>query len=350
MADVTAPNGPREPRAKRVTIVDVAQHAGVSTAAASKVLRNAYGVSDAMRERVTRAMEELEYRPHRPARGMRVRTYSVGMVVSDLDNPFVSLLAEGAKRALSERGYELLVAPGGYDPRGQLEAMDALVDHQMDGLLLVAPMTAARELDRVARSTPVSVIGLHGTSDSWDSVSSDDALAAGLVVDHLVGLGHRRVAFVANTTSVDDSTRPESARLSGFLSAMEAHGLRDEAIVLRFPWSLAGGVEAATAVLDLERSPTAVHAGADIVAFGMLTEWSQRGVRVPRDFSLAGHDNSRTASIGPVSLTTVDQAGLEMGARAASLLLDRIAGNREAIHEVLQPALVVRRTTSAPRD
>jgi len=349
MSNVSASNGSREPRAKRVTIVDVARHAGVSTAAASKVLRNAYGVSDAMRERVTRAMKELEYRPHRPARGMRGSTYSIGMVVSDLDNPFVNLLADGAKKALSEHGYELLIAPGGYDARGQLEAMDALIDHQMDGLLLVAPMTTASELDRVARSIPVSVIGLHGTSDAWDSVASDDALAARLVVDHLAGLGHRRIGFVANPTSPDDATRPENVRLRGFLDAMQDHGLHDEAVVLPFPWSMDGGVAAARAVAEMTRPPTAIHAGADVVAFGILSAWWQLGLRVPEDFSLAGHDNSRTSGIGPISLTTVDQAGLEMGARAASLLLARIAASGVAVHDILQPSLVERSTTGEPR-
>jgi LacI family transcriptional regulator len=346
---VSTPPGTREPRAKRVTIVDVARHAGVSTAAASKVLRNAYGVSDGMRDRVTRSMEELGYRPHRPARGMRGRTFTVGMVVSDIENPFVNLLADGVKSVLSQQGYELLIAPGGYESRGQIEAMDALIDHQMDGLLLVAPNAGIDDLVRVARSVPLAVVGLHDKNDAWDTVASDDAHGARLVVDHLVALGHRRICFIANSTVLDDERRPEFVRAAGFIRAMGGHGLAADATILRSPWSMDGGVAAAHAVAEMSVQPTAVHAGADIVAFGILSAWWQKGLRVPQDFSLAGHDNSRTSAIGPISLTTVDQSGLEMGARAAALLLERIAGRPHAVHEVLRPFMVERTSTSEPR-
>lgn len=333
-------------RARRVTIVDVAQHAGVSTAAVSKVLRSAYGVSDSMRERVHQSMAALGYRPHRPARGMRGRTYTVGMLVSDIENPFFNLLCDGATSVLSARGYELLIAPGGFAASEQVAVIDALIDHQMDGLILVAPVISSADLERVARSVPVVVVGQHGGSEFLDTVAGDDRRGASIVVDHLVGLGHERIAFVTNRQEHADPLRPESVRLDGFLEAMRRHGLSDQAAVVDGSWSMDGGRDAARVVEGFLPRPTAVHAGADVVAFGLLSAWWDEGLHVPEDFSLVGYDNSRTSSIGPISLTTVDQSGREMGARAGELLLTRFAGRTEAVHELLEPRLVVRATTA----
>ncbi|MGH8954563.1 MAG: LacI family DNA-binding transcriptional regulator [Microbacterium sp.] len=340
---------PRASRPKRATIVDVALHAGVSTASASKVLRNAYGVSDAMKKKVQASMDALGYRPHRPARGMRGRTYTVGMMVSDIDNPFFSLISDGASSVLRPRDYELLVSPAGYDAVSQNQAIEALIDHQMDGLILVAPLVTQADLERVAAEIPVVVVGNHSEALSLDSVSGDDARGAGLIVDHLVELGHRRIGFVANHQVSPESNRPESVRLAGFLDAMERHGLERDAVVIDAQWSLDGGRDAVRLIDALDEPPTAVFAGADITALGIMSElWGQQR-SVPGAYSLAGYDNSRIASVGPIGLTTIDQSGDEMGRTAGRLLLERIEGRNEATHLLLDPALVAR-TTTAPRN
>lgn len=337
-----------EKRAGRITIVDVARHAGVSTASVSKVLRDAYGVSDAMKERVSASMDELKFRPHRPARGMRGRTYTIGMLVADIENPFFSLLCTGLSRHLGANDYEVLVAPGGYTTSSQRTMINAMIDHQMDGLVLVSPRAADAEIEAFATEVPVVQIGRHSESALLDSVSGDDALGAQLVVDHFVRLGHRRIAFVMNAVEGDDPGLPEQRRLRGFRNAMASHGLADEAVVVTHEWSLEGGRRAARELTSMEQIPTAVHAGADVAAFGILNGLWDRGLRAPEVFSLAGYDNSTTSGIGPISLTTVDQAGLQMGALAAELLLDRISGRTESRHEILEPSLVIRSTTAAP--
>ncbi|MEV7608540.1 LacI family DNA-binding transcriptional regulator [Microbacterium sp. NPDC089320] len=345
---MTDTDGGRPARTKRATIVDVARHAGVSTASASKVLRNAYGVSDAMKERVQASMEALEYRPHRPARGMRGRTYTVGMMVSDIDNPYFSLIADGLASVLRPSDYELLVSPGGYDAASQNQAIEALIDHQMDGLILVAPLVSPADLERVSGEIPVVVVGSHTASPSVDSVSGDDQLGSRLVVDHLVALGHRRIGFVANHQVAAESHRPESVRLAGFLEAMAQHDLSDEAVVIDTQWSLEGGRDAVRLIDALDNPPSAVFAGADITALGMMSELWEGSRSAPDAYSLAGYDNSRIASIGPIGLTTVDQSGHEVGASAGRLLLERIGGRGEASHLLLRPELVVRTTTAPP--
>lgn len=333
---------------RRITIVDVARHAGVSTASASKVLRNAYGASESMRARVQASIDELGYRPYGPARGMRGRTFTIGVVLSDLDNPFFSLIIEGLSRAVRSRSYELFVSPCGYKGSPQQLGIEALIDHQVDGLVLVAPLVTAAQLEVIAARIPLLVVGNHSCSQAFDSVAADDERGAQLAVDHLVMLKHRRIAYVMHPGGRDDETRPESHRLTGFKRAMLRHGLGGSSMVLHAPWNLEGGRETARQIDGLVSPPTAVFAGADIVALGMINELWDRGLSVPETYSLVGYDNSRSASLGPVSLTSVDQSGVEMGERAGQLLIERIEGRFRACHDMFAPRLVERNSTAAP--
>lgn len=335
-------------RRRRITIVDVAKHAGVSTASASKVLRNAYGASESMRSRVQEAMKELGYRPYGPARGMRGRTYTIGVVVSDIENPFLSLITDGISSVIRPLSYELFVSPGGFEALPQKAVVEAMIDHQMDGLVMVAPLMTAAELENIAMNIPLVVVGHHSRSHAFDTVAADDKLGAQLVVDHFVELGHRRIAFVMHADGRGDASRPECHRLQGFERAMSRHGLDREAIVIDSRWNLDGGKEAARQIAALNAPPTAVHAGADIVALGMMSELWEGGQSVPQAYSLVGYDNSRTSSLGPIRLTTVDQAGMEMGKRVGHLIVERIEGRTGARHDVLEPHLVIRGTTARP--
>ncbi|HWH97123.1 MAG TPA: LacI family DNA-binding transcriptional regulator [Pseudolysinimonas sp.] len=336
-------------RDRRITIVDVAEHAGVSAASVSKVLRKAYGTSDAMRVRVQASMDILGYRPHRLAQGMRGRTLTVGMMVSDLENPFFGLLANGLREVLADAGYQLLLAPAGTDRGAQHSTIDALIDHRMDALVLVAPRSSEHDLERIAEQVPVVVVGRHSASARLDSVSADDFAGAGLVVEHLVGLGHRSIAMIANRQTSDDESLPETIRLSGFRAAVEAHDLLDRSVVLDGRWSVDGGHAVTERLLHHPAGPTSVFAGADVVAFGILSELRERDVRVPDTLSVVGYDNSPTSALGPMSLTTVDQSGFAMGSIAGRLLLERIEGRATARHELIIPTLVPRATTGPPR-
>ncbi|MBP1076385.1 LacI family transcriptional regulator [Microbacterium terrae] len=320
----------------------------MSTASASKVLRNAYGVSDSMRERVQRSMDELGYRPHKLARGMRGSTYTIGMMVSDIDNPFFSVIADGLRGVVHPQSYEVLISTAGYDAASQNQAIEALVDHQMDGLILVAPLVSNDDLERVARELPVVVVGRHTSAAGLDSVSGDDRVGAALAVEHLVEIGHRRIAFVANHQTDPESDRPESYRLEGFLDAMGRHGLAAAATIIDSTWTLEGGREAVHRIDAQDEPPTAVFAGADITALGILSELWDNHRQVPAAFSLVGYDNSRISAIGPIALTTVDQSGDIMGREAGRLLLERIAGRVESEHLLLEPRLVARSTTAPP--
>jgi LacI family transcriptional regulator len=334
---------------KRPTIVDVAAHAGVSTAAASKVLRGAYGVSPEMKAKVQASMKALGYRPLASARGMRGRTYTVAVVVADLHNEFSSLLVEGIRRECERQKYRLLVAPAGSGKDAQDRMVEDLIDRAMDGIVLISPLGTDAELEELAKKIPVVVLGRHGASPEFDSVAADDFAGANLVVDHLVSLGHRQIAYVNHTTTgTNDARLPEEVRVRGYVDAMIRHGLGDAIDIIQSQWSQEGGEESGRLILSRKERPTAVFAGCDVAAFGVLTALWNAGIRVPDEISVAGFDNIFTTSLAPISMTTVDQSGLNMGSTAGRLLLERVGGRAEAVNSSVLPVLVPRGTSAAP--
>jgi LacI family transcriptional regulator len=340
------------PPQRRITIVDVARHANVSTTAVSKVLRNAYGASPAMREKVRQAIEELGYRPSAAARGLRGQTYTIGVMLPDLRNPFFPDVVDGLNDALKRTDYQVLVGTGGCDDEeAEARIVDALIDRSMDGIVLVAPLASTTRLEQVAKLVPTVVIGRHGHSADYDTVADDDLAGAALVVNHLAGLGHRRIAHIDHHET--DPTRlaemPNAVRAEGYRRAMRANGLEPDINIVATSYTQQGGYLGAQQLLAQPERPTAIFAGADIAAMGVLEAVADAGLSVPDDLSVAGYDNTTLAAYGPVALTTVDQAGHHIGANAARLLLNRIADRgRPAAQVTLSPKLVVRRTTAPP--
>jgi LacI family transcriptional regulator len=335
---------------RRVTIVDVARHANVSTTAVSKVLRNAYGASPAMRAKVRQAIDELGYRPHAGARGLRGRTYTIGLFLPDLRNPFFPEILDGVNDTLRGTDYHVLMGASCDDEQSETEVVDAMVDRGMDGMVLIAPTSSRRRLEKLATTVPTVVVGRHGHSRRYDTVTDDDIAGARLVVDHLADLGHRQIALIDHHES--DPTRqaemPNAVRAEGYRQAMRARGL--EIDVVSTSYTQEGGYLGTRQLLARERPPSAIFAGADIVAMGVLEALAEAGLSAPDDMSVAGYDNTTFAALGPISLTSVDQAGRQIGANAARLLLERLADRDKPTAQVkLSPTLVPRRTTAPPR-
>ncbi|MDQ1034004.1 LacI family transcriptional regulator [Streptomyces sp. V3I8] len=338
-------------RKKRVTITDVARHAGVSTAAVSKVMRNAYGVSAAMREKVRAAMAELDYRPHAAARGMRGRTYTIGILLDNIRNTFFADILDGIRDELRDSEYTVLIGDAGFGAEAQGKTVQAMVDRQMDGLILIAPSTRRSEVLSTAQSTPTVVIGHHDTSELHDSVVDADGAGAALVVDHLVSLGHRNIALVSSpgTRSSKWARTPEIVLSNGYAEAMGRNELAEHTRICRTAYSDEGGYKAGMSLLTADDRPTAIMTGADVAALGVWRAAHELGLRVPQDVSLVGYNNTAIADLATVQLTSVDQAGHDMGATAARLLIERVEGHRaHAVQTTMTPRLVVRDSTSAP--
>ncbi|MFF9780277.1 LacI family DNA-binding transcriptional regulator [Streptomyces sp. NPDC013978] len=341
---------------KRVTIGDVARSAGVSTSAVSKVLNNSYGVSPAMRERVRTAMAELDYRPHAAARGMRGRTYTIGVLLASIRNAFYADLLDGVNAVLRDTEYALFLGSSGSSEKSEKEEqtrlIHAMVDRRMDGLILIAPAVRRAEVVRIAAEVPTVVIGHHDPSPAYDCVVNQDGTGVDLVIDHLVGLGHRDIAHLSHPTvrGTQWEQRPEHHVRAAYQAAMVRHGLADLARIVHSGYSDEGGYRGARELLTSARPPTAIFAGADVAATGVYRAAAELGLRIPEDLSLAGYNNTSVAALAPVSLTSVDQAGALMGETAARLLLERVDGRRDrAVVTASTPHLVARGSTGAAR-
>jgi len=336
------------PDARRPTIIDVAREAGVSTSAVSKVLRNAYGVSPEMLVNVASTIERLGYRPHAAARAMRGRSFTIGVMLVALSSPFQPEIVTGISDELEQSPFqEILVAPGRSSVRQQ-RAVEALVDRKVDGLILIAPSMTKSWLEALAASVPTVVVARHGGATNYDTVVDDDFEGARLVVDHLVALGHKQIAHIAHP--LEGLKRPfvlsHTARCDGYVKTMRKYGLEPDVIMTTHTEE--GGYEAAMQAFDRPGPPSAIFAGNDISALGVLRAAEEKHVRVPEDLTVTGYDNIYPSTIGRVSLTTVDQAGHLTGSKSAKLLLERIEGRIEPVHSVITPRLVARSTSAAP--
>ncbi|RAX20688.1 LacI family transcriptional regulator [Actinomyces sp. Z5] len=341
------PSGQSKPR-KRATIKDVAAEAGVSVAAVSKVLRNAYGVSDQMRQRVEAAIEKLDYRPRTGARTMRGSSQTIGLVLTDFASPFQFEVAEAIASRLNETQYQDILTIAGTSPDGYRRRIDSLVDLQVDGIILISPRLDMASLNRLAKTMPLTTVALHGEPELFDTVVTDEHHGAQLMVDHLVSLGHE---WIAHTTMPLSSVEngyllSQTMRRRGFVRAMENHGLTPD--VIETYYSEAGGRDAAERALTRRHRPTAIFAGTDAVAFGVLDYIEEQGLTVPGDMSVSGYDNVHTTALRRVSLTTIDQSGEQTGKAAIDLLLERINGRAEPTRRIIEPTLVTRSTTAPP--
>ncbi|MFJ3670327.1 LacI family DNA-binding transcriptional regulator [Streptomyces sp. NPDC090106] len=333
-------------RRRSVTIQDVADTAGVSRAAVSKVIRDAAGVSPAMRARVNAAIEELNYRPSVAARSLRGASYTLGLEVPHLGNRFLTQIVSGAVQALKGTRYQLVIAPA--DGREGYGAIEALADRQVDGIVVVSPRVDAAWLERLARNVPVVMLGRHDRSAHYDTVVGDDEAGTRQVMEYLLGLGHRRIVHLTEDEAVTapGTGSPHALRLRAFEETVRAAGLSGQARVLRTGQTEASARATVRELLAEHPWPTAVFASHDQLALGALAALVDHDAASA--VSLVGYDNTDLAAHPAISLTSVDQSGPDMGRLAVEMLLERIGGRGRPQHHIVTPSLVVRGSSGPP--
>jgi DNA-binding LacI/PurR family transcriptional regulator len=324
---------------------DVAREAGVSRARGSLVMRKRPNVSDERRRRVLAAAATLGYRPNAMARSLASRrTKTVGVILDDLRNPFFAEIAGGVEELASRLGYQLLLAAGGRQARRERAALAALLEHRVSGIILVSPRMAAGQIVAAAAEAPLVLVGRTIRGLDADSVLINESHGTELVLDHLVGLGHERIAHVDGGSGAGGPQRR-----SAYLRGMRERRLGRHALVIAGDFTEEAGFNAANELLAVGELPTAVFAANDLVAAGLLGGFDRASVDVPRDVSIVGYDNISIAHLAHVSLTTVHQPRTDMGRLALELLLDRIDNRRPSEVRLIEPSLVVRSTTAPPR-
>ncbi|MCR6482562.1 LacI family transcriptional regulator [Amycolatopsis sp. OK19-0408] len=329
----------------RVTIRDVAARAGVSVATVSKVINERYGVSAATLAKVRAVIEELGYEASLVAQSLRNhRTNVIGILVADLE-PFSTELLKGAADAIRGSGFELVVYSAGGrtgDPAGwEKRYLSRLSGTLVDGAVLVTP---AVSLEAVP-GTPVVAVDPHTGPSHLPTIDSDNLRGAQLATEHLLELGHRRIAFLAGRPDLESA----SLRKAGYLRALEAAGVpADEHLIRVGAYDPEVSAASAHDLLTGPDRPTAVFAANDISAIATVGAARELGLSVPEDLSVVGFDNVPESALCSPPLTTVDQPIREMGHRAISMLIALINGDAvERTHITLDTGLVVRHSTRA---
>jgi LacI family transcriptional regulator len=331
------------PRTSPVTITDVARAAGVSIKTVSRVINAAGYVRDATRHRVARAIQRLGYRPNALARGLVTgRSRSIGLVIADVVNPFFPPLVRAVEDVAAARGYTVILADTDEDAARERGALSVLLEKQVDGLILCASRVRAGLLRRIADSgVPLAMINRALSHPRAIGVVADGVVGGRLATEHLLRLGHTRIAYLAGPRASASNRN----RFRGYRDALAARGIPFQpSLVAGGVPSLAGGMEAMASLLAAAPGPTAVFAFDDLMALGALAELRRRRIRVPEDMALVGYDNIDLAGFIDPALTTVDQPKAQMGQLAATLLLDLIETGSvpRPRTRVLMPRLIVR--------
>ncbi|MEO7223972.1 MAG: LacI family DNA-binding transcriptional regulator [Devosia sp.] len=334
---------------QRVTIRTVAEDAGVSVSAVSKVLRDAYGVSEGLRGKVRASIERLGYRPHAAARGMRGQTYTLGLILPDLHNPFFADILAGINTALERTQYQLLIGVCESDPGTETALIEAMVDRQMDGLILIGSRIGDQPLAEVASRIPTVVIAIHPTADTnYDTVNNDDGLGATLVVQHLVAAGYRQIVFLSQQISVNETAMVTMQRESGYRATMRQAGLSKNIQVIYAGQTRRESQNAARHLLEQRNRPDAIFCWTDFIALEVLSVARDLGLSVPGDLAVVGYDNTSYCDLAQNALTSIDQSGQVLGLQAARLLIERIKGRDKSEHYMVTPRLVARTSSAGP--
>jgi len=333
---------PQPGRDRRPTLADVAARAGVSTALVSTVMRDVPGASAATRQRILQAAEEIGYRPDARARLLRSNRSRLIGVTFGVQHAFHGDLVSGLYEAADAEGYE--IALSAVTPRrDERRAVGSLLQDRCEAMILLGPDSPAGYLAELAGRCPVVVVARAVSGRGVDVVRTADDEGLQQAVDHLVALGHRRIAHI------DGGRAPGAAqRRRGYRQAMHRHGLDADILIVPGGLGEEDGAEAARQLLATVPSPTAVAVFNDRSATGLLDVFRNAGLSVPQDISVVGFDDSWLARLSHVDLTTVAQDAGRMATLAVARAIDRLDGTPTGGREiVIPPRLIVRGTTAA---
>jgi LacI family transcriptional regulator len=327
-----------------VTLGMVAQEAGVSPATVSRILNGTATVSPAKQAAVDAAIKKFGFRPNPVARGLAGgRTLSVGVLTQTLDSPFYGEALRGIEDKLERAGYIPVFVSGHWQEREERKALEALLSRRVDGVIVLAGRLSNAALKSYAKTLPLVVVGRDLKGPRLFSLCFDNQAGAELATRHLIDQGHRRIAFIGGDPAHQDAQE----RQAGYVAALASAGLApDPALMLTGDYTEMGGLDAVNRLLQSQQAFSALFAANDQTAIGASLGLYRHGLRVPDDVSLVGFDDLSLARFSIPPLTTVRQSVYEMGAQAASAMLDLLAGT-PPVADLPQPQLVPRESTRA---
>ena len=329
------------------TIKDVALHASVSVATVSAVINKNKYVSPELAQRVRESITALSYERNSFARGLKTRvSYSIGLIVPDITNPFFTNIARGVEDVASAHNYSLILGNSDEDPEKEKKYLQLLESKQADGLIIAVTARSHEYL----QALPIQHLALVSIDRSLfdlgiDTVMVDNRAGARTAIEHLIALGHRRIGLVTGIRGI----APTEERILGYTEALEKHGIAvDPALVTVAYARVEGGEHGAMQLLALEDRPTALFMMDGTMAIGALQTIAKLGLRCPEDIALACFDDFTWAAVMRPHLTVIDQPTYEIGQQSAHLLFERLQNQKKAPRQIrLQTRLIVRESCGA---
>ena len=331
------------------TLRDVARAAGVSHMTVSRVFSGSAAVRPRTRARVEQIAQELGYTPNGLARELVSRSSRVvGLLASDVTNPYIGELVQAIHRVADAESFVVTTCVTDYEVDRELRSLDVLMQRRVAGLIVTPPNRPVSD-DRICalaeRGLPVVAAGRQLEHPRVSCIISDTREATYRATNHLIDLGHRRIAYITGSPRVGLGR----GKLDGYRSALADHGIAaDPGLVVESSQSVRDGYLAMQVLLSRGPRPTAVLGVTDAVAIGAMGAIQSTGLRIPDDLSIIGFDDIPYAASVHPALTTVHQPIEELGRLAARMLFGMIRGQAEPSRAVLRCALVVRATTGPP--
>jgi LacI family transcriptional regulator len=333
----------------KLTQRELAAHLGLSYATVSRVFNGDGRVTEPTRRRVLQEAERLGFRGHALARALRLKkSFALGMVGANTHQGYWSNVVAAMERRARELGYYVIICHRERD-EGSAEQIRFLLDRQVDALI-VAPHPTREEpavLQEVTESgTPLLLLNNRLSGLPAHYVGTDSRTGMRRACEHLIALGHRRIACAAGP----EGEYTAMCRVAGYREALQAAGISYvEEWICHAGWDQAAGEAAGPRLLNLSPRPTAIVAANDDVAIGVYLEARKAGLRIPEELSLVGYSGDRTGSLLATPLTTVRQPMDALGRRAAELLLELMGGEHDRlVTEELEDELVIRESCAAP--
>ena len=331
-------------------IKDVAREAGVSTATVSHVINETKYVTDSTRQKVQSAIEKLNFYPNAHARSLASgRSNIIGLLVSDISNPFFPELIKSIEAEAFEYGYNVMLFNTNYDAQRAADYVRRLIELKVAGVaLMTAELDPALIEELIRKEVRVVFNDIGIVTKFMSNIILDFSSGIEEAVRHLVSLGHERIAHIAGSSRI----RSGNIRRDAFVAAMKHHFPNvQKPMVFEGDFRFESGRMAATKILGLKKIPTAVVAANDMMALGAIQEFKANGLTIPQDISMVGFDDIAFASLSEPALTTVCSPRLEIGRRAVEALMTTIKNPNQPGIEIRIPTyLIVRKSTAPPKD
>jgi LacI family transcriptional regulator/LacI family repressor for deo operon, udp, cdd, tsx, nupC, and nupG len=335
------------------TIKDIARHAGVSHTTVSRALNHSLLISPQTTERIQEIAIELGYHPSVAARSLKTnRSQALGVIVSHIADPYFSEVLQGIDDVAQENSYSLFIASAQQDPVRENSIVQTMREHRVDGVILCSPNFTAEQSNQLnSYNIPIVALNNQASEVYRFAIYHDDVDGSRQVCQHLIGLGHNKIAYLGNVAS----GRTTQERLEGFIQSMKGADLpiRAEYIHQVSGNSAEQGLQGVDYFLSLPNRPTALICYNDLMALGALKGLHRAGLRVPEDMSVTGFDNIMYSDYTQPPLTTIDQPKRFLGAEAARMMFSQLSSDavsplRETRIKRLKGMLIIRQSTSPP--